>query len=475
LTKSVPSRGGVGFGGLFAMLFGTIIGVGWVVASRSWILAAGPGGATIAFGAGALVMILIALCYAELMTVFPESSGTIGYVYESFGLGSAFVVGWLLLGSYVATCAFFVVSVPWLLKAGAPQLLGPTLYTVQGAPVELGSLAVSAAIALVLGLANHWGARTASQSQSVIVCAKVVLALALVVAAFYGGEARRWSPPFVGDSPREQLGTMAFVFITTPFWFGGFDYLPQMFRERDPSFPLRRVGSLMISGVVASQAFYAMVILATAALVDRDQLAGLALPVYDAFRSALDSRAMGHVVLAVAFLGILSAWNATIFGTSRLTFALSAARLIPRGLDGIHSGHGTPVASIWAVTGAGVVLGLLGPAAVNIMATAASVTLCAAFVFVCAALARDRKRRPDRARAYRVPGGMSLVYLGLVTSCGLLLLALADPFRTAGGWPVEWILVVVWVLAGAVWWFWGSAQRARIAEEERRTILLGVD
>lgn len=470
-----PGRGSLGLWGLFVMLFGTIVGVGWVVASSTWILKSGPLGAALAFGAGALIMILIDLCYAEMMTVHPDSAGTIGYVYESFGLTAAYVVGWLLLGSYVAVCGFFVVTIPWLVKALSPALLGPSLYSVQESPVQLGGLLIGAGIALSIGLVNHFGSKAVSRYQSVVVVAKILLAFALAAAAIYAGKSELWTPLFAGNSRAEYLNGFIVVFITTPFWFSGFDYLPQMFRERKENFPLHKVGSLMLLTVLAALAFYSMIIFATASLVERQALTAMNLPVYDAFRVALQSPLMGYVVLGVAFSGVLSAWNATIFATSRVMHALSSARLIPKGLDQIHSKYGTPVLSIWLVTISGILLGLLGPNAVNALVTASGVTIVGAFVFVCAALIKDRARHPQRIRPYRVPGGIGVIYLALFASCGLLILALLDPFMAQKKLPVEWTLIICWLILGAIWWFASKAQRDGIVEKERRNILMGAE
>ncbi len=57
----------VGAGQFFTLAFGCIIGVAWVVVLGEWLSLAGPIGAILGFLVGGAVMMLIGLCYAELL------------------------------------------------------------------------------------------------------------------------------------------------------------------------------------------------------------------------------------------------------------------------------------------------------------------------------------------------------------------------------------------------------------------------
>ena len=57
----------------FTLAFGSIIGVGWVVALTAWLTQAGPIGAVLGFAGGGLLMMLVGLCYVEISTMFPVS------------------------------------------------------------------------------------------------------------------------------------------------------------------------------------------------------------------------------------------------------------------------------------------------------------------------------------------------------------------------------------------------------------------
>src|SRR5689334_834406 len=96
----------IGASQFFTLAFGSIIGVGWVVALSSWLSQAGPLGAVLGFVGGGVLMMLIGLCYVEISTMFPVSGGEVVYTYEIFGTGTSFAVGWLFALAYIAIAAF---------------------------------------------------------------------------------------------------------------------------------------------------------------------------------------------------------------------------------------------------------------------------------------------------------------------------------------------------------------------------------
>lgn len=97
---------------LFTLGFGTIVGVAWLIVLGVILADAGPIGAMIGFTIGAMIMIPIGLCYAELASMLPAAGGELVYANEVFGVKYAFIAGILLCFIYIINCIFFGVSVP---------------------------------------------------------------------------------------------------------------------------------------------------------------------------------------------------------------------------------------------------------------------------------------------------------------------------------------------------------------------------
>ena len=80
MTSTSPTaqlQRGVGARQFFTLAFGSIIGVAWVVVLGTWLDIAGPLGAVLGFALGGALMLLIGLCYAELMTTLPAAGGEV--------------------------------------------------------------------------------------------------------------------------------------------------------------------------------------------------------------------------------------------------------------------------------------------------------------------------------------------------------------------------------------------------------------
>jgi len=82
--------------GAVALMFtglGSIIGSGWLFGAWRAAQLAGPG-AIYAWLIGAVVITFVAITYAELGALFPESGGAVRYGHYSHGSLVGFLAGW---------------------------------------------------------------------------------------------------------------------------------------------------------------------------------------------------------------------------------------------------------------------------------------------------------------------------------------------------------------------------------------------
>lgn len=457
---------------LFTLLVGTIVGLGWIAASSLWIKGAGPAGALLAFAGGGLVMMILGLCFAEMMTLFPDSGGSVGYAYECFGINAAFATGWLLILSYGATGAFFQLMLGWVLHSLAPSLAGPVIYRAFGADVHLGYATAGILGAAFLTIANYRGAAVAARLQDWLVAVKIGLVLILGICGIFVGKAENLIPLFAGTSSRAAMSGVVAVMATTPFWFAGFDVLPQALRERDQQLDLRRIGSVIVFATIVAFLFYGVVILATSMLLPRQELLHAELPTYTAFMAAFQTPVFANAVLVLGLIGVFSSWNATIFAGARVLQVLSASHVIPPIFRQL-SRYGTPGRALLFFVPACTAIGLLGANVMEAVIASTSLTLEFVFIVVCAGLIRLRFTMPNHPRPYRVPGGMVLPVCGVVLAIALMGLTIGDafderPFRI----PLEWILVGIWSLVGVIAWAAMRRQHALMSAEQRHAILV---
>lgn len=470
----VNRAAGLGTFQLFTVLFGTIIGVAWIVATGLWITQAGPLGALLAFGVGALIMWLIGLCFAEMMALFPDAKGSMAYVFEAFGERASAVVGWFLVLMYAATCGWFFVTISWLLEAVLPGLGGPVVYEAFAGNVLLGDLLLGVCGAVVITLVNLRGVGARAVFQDALVVMKIIIGVTLFGFALVLGRGERLEPIFAAQqAPQAWLGVLS-VAVMTPFFFAGFDVLPQAVRERRAGVRLQSLGAIVGLATVGAFIFYGGAILAAAVSLERTALQASTLPIFSAFKEGLRQPWLAYLAILAGISGILTGWNANLMSGARVLqgMAQAGATLPFFALERSRRPGEPPVplrATIF-ISALAVLMGLLGRNALGPIVDMAAVPLLVVFALVCAGLIRMRRLRPDAIRPYRVPGGLMLPWLAVALSIGLIAAGVVT--AVAGGGVTQWILMLLWCCAGALFWRLAAKHRSTLSVAERKQRVL---
>jgi amino acid transporter len=157
-----------------ALLFsavGGIIGSGWLFGPMYAAQVAGPA-AILSWVIGGLLMIVIALTFAELAAAFPVAGGMVRFAELSHGPLMSFTVGWMVWLSSVVVAPVETLA---LLQYAGNYLPG-IVHKVAGTQVLTGQGMLAAAlIMLFMVILNYHGARFFSRTSSVIVAIKLVV------------------------------------------------------------------------------------------------------------------------------------------------------------------------------------------------------------------------------------------------------------------------------------------------------------
>lgn len=440
----------------------------------SVLVSAGPLGAAIGFVIGAGVMIPIGLCYAELTGALPYPGGEIVYAYTLFGVRWAYVAGVCLALIYVINCVFFAISVGWLLNALLPGIEGSALYTVLGATVHTGDIVVGVAGSLIL-LVAHWrGAKDAARLQDLATYLLLAATCIFVAIGIGRGSAVNLQPLIAPSDWAWGYGGILSVLAVTPYFFGGFNTIPQAVAELEDERDRRRIASLLAGCIITSLVFYCLVLLAVSMVLSRGQLLKFELPVAEAFRAAFHSELITGIVLVGGLLGLVAVWNALFFAATRVLYALGRARLLPSALGESGPGGRAPTTAISVVTALSIGGLFLGKGALLPVVNVTSTLF--ALMYVIVSLGVLRQRRAGAASGYRVPGGQLLVWAAVLFAFYLLVLSLIQQWMDAGrGLPTEWLLMVGFGSLAWVLWLGLRKSRGSLSEVQRRRIILEED
>jgi APA family basic amino acid/polyamine antiporter len=336
----------------------------------------------------------IAACLAEVASQFREAGGPYLYVRTAFGTFAAIQIGWLT----------------WLTRIVAASAAADLfiLYLTQFFPKVEGWAMRATVLGLLIGFlatVNYRGVTNGIRLSNFFTITKV-LVVAFFIAA---GVMALLLRPGVRVTPQA-------VSITTTDWleavllminsFGGFE--AALFASGETRDPRRDVPIALLTALGAatflSVAVQCIVIhtLPTAATAIK--------PVADAARHFLGPFG-GSLIAAGALVSVYGYLSANMLHTPRLTFAMGEQGDFPAFFSAIHPRFRTPYVSIVIFAVLLAVFSVAGSYRWNV--TLAAVSRIFIYASIAAALPVLRRKQPH-ADAFRLPGGMFFVVLGLV-------------------------------------------------------------
>lgn len=447
----------------FTIGFGAIIGTGWVLLVGDWmILGGGPVPAMIAFAIGALFLVPIGMCFGELTAAIPISGGIIEYVERTFGRKMGFFTGWMLLLGNAPLCPWEAIAISTLLTdrfaefSALAWLRSVKLYTLLGADVYLWPTVIALAFAILVIFLNFRGAGAAAKLSSFLTKALLAGMVLAMVVSFMTGSPQNALPVFsrvaegAGGSSTEAtslLGGIVAVLVMTPFFYAGFDTIPQQAEEASENIDWKKFGLVPAIALLASGVFYLVCIYSFGTIVDWHEFVQSSVPAL----AVLERISLFFYVamLIVATLGPLGPMNSFFGASSRLMLAMGRKQMLPMSFGEIDPRTGTPKKAL-VVMG---VLTLVGPFLGRNMLVPLTNVASLGFIFACTmagfACLKLRRTEPNLSRPYKVNGGKAGMVCAIVAGLSIIALMVV-PISPAALSGVEWAITAAWILVGAV-------------------------
>lgn len=458
--------------GFFSLAFGSMIGVGWITAIGAWFTSAGPGGAMIAFAMGGLLMMFIGLCYAEVTSMIPVAGGEVAYAYKAFGTAKAFVIGVFLAFGYLSVSAFEAISVGKVLGYLIPSIDSFPLYSVGGDTVFAPHLLLAAVFTGLVTYINWKGPRFAVFAQIILTYLFLGACLIFIGAGLISGSFANLQPVFASGSLIDSTPGILAIFVTAPFWFVGFDTIPQAAEEAQKGIPKKKLGLLIIGSIVAATFFYLLLIFSAGMSAPWQSVTQSSLPIAESFKGAFGDPRLSNLVLVAALLGLFTSWNGFFLAGSRVLFALGRGRLLPFKFGNVHKINGTPTFAVLFTGLFTFVSALLGRGAMIAFIDVGSLCIAVAFLGVSLSFLKFRKAYPDMKRPYKIKYPKLVGYSSVVGSLFIIASLLVPVTSVSLVWPLEWLLLLAIVLLALVFWHSGKKSRNSISEKDRKFLIL---
>jgi APA family basic amino acid/polyamine antiporter len=401
--------------GLTLLGLGSIIGAGiFIVTGVAAANYSGPA-LLISFIISAIACAFTALCYAEFASMIPVSGSVYTYTYVTLGEIWAWMIGWVLIFEYLISAS--AVAVGWSsYTVGLLSSSGINLPAYLTGSMAMGGL-INLPAVLIIGLLTGvliLGARESARVNAVIVIGNILVILLFIVVGITFINPTNYTPftPF-GIAGVFQGAAMVF------FAYIGFDAVSTAAEEtKDPqkNLPKGIIGSLIISSIL-----YIVVAAVLTGMVPYNLLNNAA-PVAYALQY-VGSNWVASIVSVGALCGITSVLLTSLFGQTRIFFAMSRDGLLPDIFSKVHPSYKSPVTSIILV---GIVAGFIAalvPLAVIIELV--NIGTLSAFIFLAISVIILRRQEPDLPRGFKCPM-VPIIPIVSIISCLFLITQLSS-------------------------------------------------
>ena len=169
----------LGYWSLVATGIGSVIGSGWLFSAMYAAQTAGPA-SLIAWVIGGAVMLAVALVFAELGMVHPESGGLVRYPLYSNGRFAASIVGWSMWVTYVANPPTEASGVVQYASSYIPGLFAHSQLTFLG-------IVIAVALMAVFVVVNYFGVQFFARSNNIVTAVKICIPTLTIVMLFASG------------------------------------------------------------------------------------------------------------------------------------------------------------------------------------------------------------------------------------------------------------------------------------------------
>jgi amino acid transporter len=393
----------VGLLALFMVSAGSVIGSGWLLGTLNASEVAGPA-AIISWIVGAVLLIGIALVYAELGAAYPISGGTARFTWIHTGTLGGFFCGTFSYLQAVAIAPIEVEASLGYLNAKWWHGLENSGGLLTGKGLVVGVLGMFLFTAL-----NLLGVRWMAEGNAVAMAWKILVPVATIILimthAFHASNFHAGG----GFMPYGVKGVFVALPLGVVFALEGFEQAAQLAGEaRNPKrdVPLAVVGSMLMGAAL----YLLLEVTFVGAVSPRNVTHGWAAPFgavgsfgpYYTLATSVGLGWLGTVLIIDALISPGGTGLVYLASTSRLSYSLAKVRFLPPVFASIDR-RSVPWFSIAFGGAFGCLLFLPFGGWAKLVG---AITAASSFMYSFAPVAAVslRKSDPDRARPYKVPG-----------------------------------------------------------------------
>ncbi|MGC9060789.1 MAG: amino acid permease [Thermoplasmata archaeon] len=434
------------------LLEATMIGVGAMTGASIFVLAgpaiglAGPA-AIVVILLNALVSLLTALGYAEMGASYPEAGGGYLWVKRSLPKPFDFVSGWISWFGHTIACAFYTVTfalgMRWLFE----------IYGIAISFQYLNQLLILTVLSVFTAI-NIMGTKTTGRSQAYITLIQIAIILFFVIAGIIAlvQQPDAWThyTPFLPEI-NGVLVAMGLLFIA----FEGYEIIAQSAEEVKNPEKIIPKAILLSVGIVTL--LYVLLLFSILAILHPDEISSMGeFAVIGAIAHVLPKYGPGIMILGL-LIGTVATLNATIYSSSRVSFAMGRDGTFPKLFGTLHPKRRTPYISTLI---SACLIGFIAIALpIYDIAASADIMFLLLFILTNISWILLRYGEPDVKKPFRVPlfplvPVLAIVFMGIIA-------VMLYQFS-----PIAWYIAIIWIEIGAAVYYFGGGKKKLESEKD---------
>jgi basic amino acid/polyamine antiporter, APA family len=424
--------------GLFQLAMfgiGATIGTGIFIILSEAVPVAGPAVIWSFVIAGAVAG-LTAICYAELASAVPVSGSSYSYAYATLGELPAMGVAACLLLEYGVSSAAVAVGWSQYLNQLLDNLFGVQIpLSLSQAPEQGGVFNLPAVILVAMcAFLLIRGASESAKINAVMVTIKIAVLVLFIVVGLQGWNSDNLADfaPFGFAGITSAAGIIFFSYI-------GLDAVSTAGEEvKDPR---RTMPLAILIALVTVTTLYILVAVVAVAAQPAEQFEGQEAGLSAILENVTGSTWPATTLAAGAVISIFSVTLVTLYGQTRILFAIARDGMLPAVFHKVNPRTLTPVRNTIIV--AAVVSVLAGLIPISFLAEMTSIGTLVAFLVVSIGVMVLRQTHPELPRGFKVPLYPVLPLLS-IAGCIWIIQGLEG---------VTIAVFLVWVAVAIVWYF----------------------
>ena len=424
----------------------TLLGIGAIIGTGIFVLTgiaaattSGPA-VVLSFVVAGIACTFAAFAYAEMSSSVGGSGSAYGYSYAAFGELVGWIIGWVLILEYgVATAA---VANGWsgyfnnaltAIGLGLPDVLtkGPAVGGIINLPAFM--IIIILMVMLIIGIKQ-----SAKLNMGMVFVKLLTIVVFLSVGIFHINP-DNWSPfmPYgwfstvEGGNPVGILAGASVVF----FAYVGFDAVSTATEEAKN--PQRDVPLGILASLIFCTLIYIVVSGVLTGMVPYPQL-NVSSPVAHSLQLIGINWASALVATGV-ITGLTTVMLVLYYALTRILTAMARDGLISNIFGDVNSKTQTPIKNTVIC---GVIMAVMaGLVPLNALAELVNIGTLSAFVLVCVGVIVMRVTHPDLPRPFKIPGGILMSVLGVISCLALIAFLPAQTHLRFLGWVAAGLLI----------------------------------